>query len=68
MPATYKTIQSVSQGLFKEKGSRFISFAIPIKSANEVKSQLDEYKKEYYDARHHCYAYVLGRDRIKCGE
>ncbi len=63
MPATYKTIQSVSQGLFKEKGSRFISFAIPLKSADEVKSQLDEYKRKYHDARHHCYAYVLGPDR-----
>jgi uncharacterized YigZ family protein len=63
MPATYKTIQSISQGLFKEKGSRFISFAIPLKSADEVKSHLDEYKRKYHDARHHCYAYVLGPDR-----
>jgi uncharacterized YigZ family protein len=63
MPATYKTIQSVSQGLFKEKGSRFISFAIPLKSADEVRSLLDEYKRKYHDARHHCYAYVLGPDR-----
>jgi uncharacterized YigZ family protein len=60
---TYKTIQSVSQGLFKEKGSRFISIAIPVKSADEVKLQLDQYKKKYHDARHHCYAYVIGPDR-----
>jgi uncharacterized YigZ family protein len=63
MTNKYKTIQSVSQGLFREKGSRFISIAIPVKSADEVKSHLDEYKKKYHDARHHCYSYVLGPDR-----
>jgi uncharacterized YigZ family protein len=54
------TISSGSEGLYKEKGSRFISFAYPVTSEEEVKQHLQELKKKYYDARHHCYAYRLG--------
>ncbi len=57
---TYTTIKSVSQGIYKEKGSRFIAFAIPVSSLEEVKVQIEEYRKKYHDARHHCYAYLLG--------
>ncbi len=46
--------------MYKEKGSKFIAFAYPVRSEEEVKAQLDLLKKEYYDARHHCYAYILG--------
>ncbi len=60
---TYKTIKSPAQGLYKEKGSKFISFAYPVKSESELKLLLEENKKEYYDARHHCYAYILGYDK-----
>jgi uncharacterized YigZ family protein len=56
----YLTISSPSEGLYKEKGSRFISFACPVCSENEIKQYLHELKKKYYDARHHCYAYRLG--------
>lgn len=57
---TYMTIEGKAQGLFKEKGSRFIALAYPVYSEEEVKDILANLKKEYYDARHHCYAYVLG--------
>lgn len=60
---TYKTIKAPSKGLFREKGSRFISFATPLHSIEEVKPILDGYKKEYHDARHHCYAYLIGQDK-----
>ncbi|MDR1130462.1 MAG: YigZ family protein [Prevotellaceae bacterium] len=56
----YRTISSLSEGLYKEKGSRFIAFACPVCSENEVKLHLLELKKKYYDAKHHCYAYRLG--------
>jgi uncharacterized YigZ family protein len=56
----YLTISSPSEGLYKEKGSRFIAFAYPVYSENEIKQYLHELKKKYYDARHHCYAYRLG--------
>jgi uncharacterized YigZ family protein len=56
----YLTISSPSEGLYKDKGSRFISFAYPVYSENEIKQYLQELKKKFYDARHHCYAYRLG--------
>jgi uncharacterized YigZ family protein len=60
---TYRTIVNRSEGLYKEKGSKFISIALPVKEESEVKSALEQLRKEYYDARHHCYAYVLGFDK-----
>lgn len=60
---TYKTIESEAQGLFKDRGSRFIAIAIPVTSQEEIKSRLGELRKEYHDARHHCYAWVLSPDR-----
>jgi len=59
---TYKTIQTLSEGLYKEKGSKFLAFAHPVESASEVKTLLDQYRKTYYDARHVCFAYTLGSD------
>ncbi len=56
----YRTLQEESRGLYKEKGSRFISIAVPVESAGDVKSQLESLRKQYHDARHHCYAYRLG--------
>lgn len=58
----YKTLEAISEGLYKEKGSRFIAVAIPASTLDEVKSHLERVKKEYYDARHHCYAYRIGED------
>ena len=57
---TYKTIAKKAEALFKDKGSRFIGLAYPVKSESEVKEILVGIKKEYYDATHHCYAYYIG--------
>lgn len=59
----YKTIKSLSQGVYKEKGSRFFAYAIPVSSVNEIKPILDDHRKRFHDARHHCYAYMIGSDR-----
>lgn len=59
---TFKTIQDTAQGLFTEKKSKFISYAIPVKSVEDVKTELEKYRKEYYDARHVCWAYMLGAE------
>jgi len=56
----YRTLQDASQGLYKEKGSKFIAIAIPLETVDEVKLQLEQLRKRYHDARHHCYAYRLG--------
>jgi uncharacterized YigZ family protein len=60
---TYKTIEGLANGVFKNKGSKFIAFAYPVKNETEVKEKLLYLKKEYHDARHHCFAYVLGLDK-----
>ena len=60
----YKTIATTSQGIFKEKGSRFVSFAVPILSQEEIKPIIDKIRKEHHEARHHCYAYIIGYERI----
>ncbi|MDM8158352.1 YigZ family protein [Labilibaculum sp. K2S] len=60
---TYKTINPASEGLYKEKGSKFIAYAYPVTSEEEIKEYIANLKKEYYDARHHCYAYMLGADK-----
>lgn len=57
---TYRTIKEPAEGLYKEKGSKFLAFAFPVNSAEEVKGHLERLRKEYFDARHHCYAYILG--------
>ena len=60
---TYKTIKSPSRGLYKEKGSRFISLAMPVSVQEEIKPIIDKIRKEYHDARHHCFAYMIGHER-----
>src|SRR5574344_3065290 len=57
---TYKTISHPSEGIYREKGSKFIALAFPVATEDEVKERIAEIKKQYYDARHHCYAYILG--------
>ena len=56
----YKTIASTSEGFFKEKGSKFYAFAFPINSENDIKPIQEKLRKEYYDARHHVFAWKLG--------
>lgn len=63
MKDTYRTILSASQGLYKEKGSKFIAFAYPVINEDQIKEHLVALKEEYFDARHHCYAYCLGADK-----
>lgn len=59
---TYKSIAEPSRGLFRDNGSRFLAFAWPVESEEEIKQIVASLKKEYHDARHHCYAYRLGKD------
>lgn len=63
MDDTYRTIRDLSEGYYTEKRSRFLSFALPVRTPDEVKIQVDAYRKKYYDARHVCWAYMLGPDR-----
>lgn len=57
---TYKTIEGRSESIYTEKRSKFIAIALPVRTLSEIKSCLEEYQKKYYDARHVCYAYMLG--------
>ena len=59
-PDTYKTIKHRSEGVFRDRGSKFLAFAFPVYTSEEIKKTLAELRKEYHDARHHCYAYRLG--------
>ena len=63
IPDTYLTIESKGEGLYKEKGSKFIALAYPVASKDEIKVILADLRKEYHDARHYCWAYQLGADR-----
>lgn len=60
MDDTYRTLAKPAEGLYKDKGSKFLAFAYPVASEAEVKQHVERIKKEYFDARHHCYAYALG--------
>ncbi len=65
MEDVYKTIETPAEGLYKEKGSKFIALAYPVRTEEAVKEIVGEIKVRYYDARHHCYAYRLGADKKK---
>jgi uncharacterized YigZ family protein len=60
---TYKTIKIKSEGIYKDKGSKFIAFAFPVANEEQIREHLNELRKKYYDARHHCYAWALGPTR-----
>jgi uncharacterized YigZ family protein len=62
-PDTYLTIKAFSHGLYKEKGSRFMAQAWPVTTREEIKSILENNRKEHHSARHHCFAWMLGQDR-----
>ena len=62
---TYQTIKAPSEGIYTEKRSKFLAFAFPVSSVEEVKERVGEYQKKYYDARHVCYAYMLGAERTE---
>ena len=65
MEDSYKTIKEkiVGEGYYTEKRSKFLAFAHPVKTIDEVKDIIAGYRKKYYDARHVCYAYMLGPER-----
>lgn len=58
----FQTIEGLAEGIYKEKGSKFLAFAHPVTNTDEIKEIVDGYKKEYFDARHCCYAWKLGLD------
>ena len=62
MDDIYKSIAGPSEGLFRDNGSRFLAFAYPVENEGQIKELVDALKKKYFDARHHCFAWRLGRD------
>ena len=58
---TYRSIAAPSKGIYKELGSKFLAFAYPVETEEAARRVLEEVRKEYFDARHHCYAWRLGR-------
>jgi uncharacterized YigZ family protein len=61
----YTTLPRTGECLYREKGSKFIAMAYPVSSVDEVRDILAMVRKKYYDARHVCYAYMLGADRTE---
>lgn len=59
---TYFTISRTSDGLYKDRSSKFLYFSYPVKNEEEIKIHLAELRKKHYDARHHCFAWTLGKD------
>ncbi len=59
----YLTISKPSEGFFKDRGSKFLAFAYPVSTENEIKDIQEKLRSDYHDARHHCYAYMLGKDK-----
>jgi uncharacterized YigZ family protein len=62
---SYLTLREPTQGIYKEKGSKFISFAYPVSSETDIKEKLEILKKEFFDARHHCFAWMVGAEKKK---
>jgi len=65
MTDTYHSIESPTEAIYKEKGSKFLAFAYPVETEEDIKNALNTLKKEYFDATHHCYAYMLGAQQEK---
>ncbi len=63
MTDEFKTIKNTSEGFYSEKRSKFLAFAHHVETLDEIKELLAQYRKKYYDARHVCYAYMLGAAR-----
>jgi uncharacterized YigZ family protein len=61
---TYLTITTSAEGLYKDKGSKFIAYAFPVSSEHQIKQHLSDLRKEHFNARHHCYAFRLGADKM----
>ena len=65
MTDEYKTLKSGGQGYYTDKRSKFLAFAHHVETVEEIKDLLAGYRKKYYDARHVCYAYMLGPERLE---
>jgi uncharacterized YigZ family protein len=70
MADTYRTIKELSEGVYKDKGSRFLAFAFPVTNEEQIKFHLEELRRKYHDARHHCYAWRLNpeMDRFRSND
>lgn len=62
MIESFQTIATTTEGMYKSKGSKFLSFAIPVKTVEEIKEVISGFRKKFHDARHICFAYVLGAE------
>lgn len=62
---TFYTLDAPAEGIYKEKMSKFLAFAVPVTSAVEAKEVVTRYQKEYFDARHVCWAYMIGAARTE---
>lgn len=62
---SYNTITASSEGIYKEKGSKFIAYAYPVYTEEQIKEYINVLKEKYYDARHHCFAWQLGVDGLR---
>jgi len=60
---SFHTVTTPTEGIYKEKGSKFLAFSMPVENSEQVKELVKTFKKDYYDARHVCYAYMLGAER-----
>lgn len=60
---SFYTIQDSSEGYYKESGSKFLAFAYPVDSEAEIKEKIEHLRKKYFDATHHCFAWILGPDK-----
>lgn len=63
MVFSFRTISGPTEGLYKEKGSKFLAFAYPVQNEDDIKKHLEALRKTYFDARHHCYAWMLGPEK-----
>jgi len=63
MTDLYRTIKHPSEGLYKEKGSKFLAYAYPVKTEEEIRQKIADLRKQFHDARHHCYAWRLGPEK-----
>lgn len=59
----YRTIEAPAEGIYKEKGSKFLAFIYPVTTEEDIKNKIDGLKDKFYDARHHCFAWMLGADK-----
>lgn len=59
---SFLTLARTSEAIYKDRGSKFLGYAFPVRSEDDIKDHLQELKKKYYDATHHCYAWILGRN------